>query len=196
VYTTWADTLAQVHEFPGAQYKSFPSRAEAEAAYRGEYADYKGRNTAAPAVKRSHTDLQRLGVSLDGIAVDAACAGVPGPMEYRGVSLRTGEELFRKGPYPDSTNNVGEFLAIVHALAWLDQQGDRTSPVYSDSRTAIAWVQARHCRTKLEPSPENAPMFALVRRAEAWLRDHPVHNPVEKWETGEWGEVPADFGRK
>lgn len=40
-------------------------------------------------------------------------------MEYRGVYVRTGQELFRIGPYPDGTNNVGEFLALVHALALL-----------------------------------------------------------------------------
>ena len=45
-------------------------------------------------------------------AVDAACSGNPGPMEYRGIDLATGAEIFHFGPV-HGTNNIGEFLAIV-----------------------------------------------------------------------------------
>jgi ribonuclease HI len=135
-------------------------------------------------------------VDLDSIVVDAACSGVPGPMEYRGVFLRDGKQLFHQGPFPDGTNNVGEFLAIVHALALLDRQGDRRTPVYSDSRNGIEWVRQKRCGTKLERTPANEPIFDRIARAERWLREHRWENPVRKWETEEWGEIPADFGRK
>ena len=49
---------------------------------------------------------------VDSLAVDAACAGNPGPMEYRGVLVRTGQEIFHVGPMEGGTNNIGEFLAI------------------------------------------------------------------------------------
>ena len=32
----------------------------------------------------------------ESIAVDAACSGNPGELEYRGVDLQTGEEIFRQ----------------------------------------------------------------------------------------------------
>ena len=58
-------------------------------------------------------------------AVDAACSGNPGPMEYQCIDLQTGAQVFHYGPI-HGTNNIGEFLAIVHARAenWL-----RTHPI-------------------------------------------------------------------
>ena len=95
------------------------------------------------------------------------------------------------------TNNIGEFLAIVHALALLDKMGVKGKTIYSDSHNAILWVKKRQCKTKLERTSQTAPLYNIIARAEAWLRSHPVlDNEVVKWETRLWGEVPADFGRK
>ena len=139
---------------------------------------------------------RRMGFTLDAIAVDAACSGNPGPMEYRGVYLRTGQQLFKVGPLAGGTNNVGEFLAIVHALALQERQGTRLV-IYSDSRNAQLWVRQGACKTKLEPTASNRAVFDMIRRAEAWLRAHPRPAvPILKWETKRWGEIPADFGRK
>ena len=117
-------------------------------------------------------------------------------MEYRGVHIRTGKEIFRVGPLPDGTNNIGEFLALVHGLAWLKQQNRPNIPIYSDSRNAQLWIKAKSCRTKLERSGRNDQVFDLIDRAEKWLAVNKVTNPVLKWKTEEWGEIPADFGRK
>jgi len=133
-------------------------------------------------------------VEADAIAVDAACSGNPGPMEYRGVDLRTGQELFHFGPI-QGTNNIGEFLAIVHALALQKKEG-ATRTIYSDSRTAIIWVTKKHCKTTLPRTPENAYLYNVIARAEQWLRMNSYPNKLLKWETERWGEVPADFGRK
>lgn len=194
VYSTWAEASQHVSGYPGAKYKSFESRAEAEAAFRGSASDYIGKATA-PSPKKT-VDLERAGVDFNAVAVDAACSGVPGPMEYRGVELRDGTELFRIGPYEDGTNNIGEFLAIVHALALLKGQGRTDIPIYSDSRNAIGWVGAKQCRTKLAHTGRNEPIFDLIARALKWLRENEPENPILKWETDEWGENPADFGRK
>ncbi|MBQ1177867.1 MAG: ribonuclease H family protein [Bacteroidaceae bacterium] len=128
------------------------------------------------------------------LAVDAACSGNPGPMEYRGVYLGDGKEIFHFGPV-HGTNNIGEFLAIVHALALLDKQGLKMT-IYSDSRTAIGWVRKKCCKTQLERNETTEQLFQLIERAEAWLKSHRVTNPIVKWETDQWGEIPADFGRK
>lgn len=136
-----------------------------------------------------------LEVRADAWAVDAACSGNPGPMEYQCIDLATGARVFHFGPVR-GTNNIGEFLAIVHALALMDKLGIKGKTVYSDSYNAILWVTKKKCRTRLERNAATEQLFRIIARAEAWLQTHDVTTPVIKWETGRWGEVPADFGRK
>ena len=133
-------------------------------------------------------------VDAQAIAVDAACSGNPGQMEYRGVYLKTGEEIFHYGPV-FGTNNIGEFLAIVHGLALLAQRG-YTIPIYSDSVNAMLWVKRKQCRTTLPLNEKTKALHEHIRRAETWLRTHSYSNDLRKWETEKWGEIPADFGRK
>lgn len=133
-------------------------------------------------------------VRADAWAVDAACSGNPGPMEYRGIDLATGQVIFHFGPM-HGTNNIGEFLAIVHALALMQQHGI-SKAIYSDSVNAMLWVKKRQCKTKLERTPETEPLYQIIARAERWLKTHQYATPILKWETKKWGEVPADFGRK
>ena len=139
--------------------------------------------------------LEEAGVCTDAWAVDAACSGNPGPMEYQAIDLATGARVFHFGPMK-GTNNIGEFLAIVHALALMQQQGLYDKIIYSDSYNAILWVNKRQCKTKLERTPETEPLYQIIARAERWLQTHQWRNPIVKWETQKWGEVPADFGRK
>ena len=134
-------------------------------------------------------------VNRNSWAVDAACSGNPGPMEYQAIDLTTGAQVFHFGPLY-GTNNIGEFLAIVHALALMDKQGIKDKVIYSDSYNAILWVKKKQCKTKLERTPETEQLYQIITRAEQWLRTHNITIPVMKWETKAWGEVPADFGRK
>ena len=128
-------------------------------------------------------------------AVDAACSGNPGPMEYQGIDLTTGQRVFHYGPVY-GTNNIGEFLAIVHALALAWQRKLPELTIYSDSYNAILWVKKRKCKTTLQRTAQTEQLFQVIARAEQWLQTHDYQNPVLKWQTKEWGEVPADFGRK
>lgn len=134
-------------------------------------------------------------VRADAWAVDAACPGNPGPMEYQCIDLATGARVFHFGPVR-GTNNIGEFLAIVHALALMDKQGIHDKAIYSDSYNAILWVKKKHCKTNLERSERTEPLFAIIARAEKWLRTHAVKTPIIQWQTRQWGDIPADFGRK
>ena len=134
-------------------------------------------------------------VTANAWAVDAACSGNPGPMEYQGIDLQTGAQVFHFGPV-HGTNNIGEFLAIVHALALMEKQGIKDKIIYSDSYNAILWVHKKQCKTKLELSPKPEALYQIIRRAEQWLRTHAVTVPIMQWETRKWGDIPADFGRK
>ncbi len=193
VYSTWDACKKQVDGFNGAKYKSFESKAEAEAALKSNY--WKFIKKAEPAATATGKTPKST-IIQDSIAVDAACSGNPGDMEYQGVVTATGQRLFHIGPLEDGTNNIGEFLAIVHALAMLKQQGKPKMPIYSDSKTAQGWVKKGKCNTKLQASGRNDKIFELIDRAEKWLAVNTVTNPILKWETKYWGEIPADFGRK
>jgi ribonuclease HI len=191
IFTSWAECEKQVKGFRAAQYKSFDSLKEAEAAYRSNYEAFKGKPASQGKWKEASVKPIR-----PSICVDAACSGAPGKLEYRGVYTDSGDEIFRFGPFPDGTNNVGEFLAIVHALTWLSKHGKQT-PIYSDSENGISWVYTGQCRTKLKHTAKNAPLFVMIRSAENWLAENELDDDaVLKWDTDLWGENPADFGRK
>ena len=132
---------------------------------------------------------------LPALAVDAACSGNPGVLEFRGVVADTGTEVFRRGPFMQGTNNIGEFLALVLGLAYLKKY-NLPWTLYTDSVTALAWVRQKQCKSKLEWNARNQELFLMVRKAEQWLRENTYTTQVLKWETSLWGEIPADFGRK
>lgn len=206
IYTSWTDCKLQINGFEGAVYKSFDTAEEAEQAYQSSPYQYIRKKTVdqTTASNEKLTDVPTnrkdtvlplpLEVTAEALAVDAACSGNPGPMEYRAVYLRTGEVVFHYGPVY-GTNNIGEFLAIVHGLALLKQK-ELDMPIYSDSRNAISWVKQKHCKTKLERNARTEGLFQLIERAENWLRNNNYSTKIIKWETDRWGEVPADFGRK
>lgn len=196
VYDSWEEAQEQVVNYPGAKYKSFRSLEEAIAAYRSESADDLDFLVALAQRQNKIVDYSAFPeIDLEAMAVDASCMGNPGIMEYRGVDVKSGIELFRVGPFRDATNNIGEYLAIVHALALMEKQGVCRT-IYSDSRTALAWVRNRRPNTKLQPTANNAKVIELIARANYWLQTHTWQNKILKWNTDEWGEIPADFGRK
>lgn len=197
VFDSWEDAQVAINGFKGARYKSFDSQEAAVNAYRGNPDEYIGtlrKIFTHPTVSVNYDAFPE--IRKDAWAVDGACGGNPGPMEYRCVRVGDCHQVFHGGPYEDGTNNIGEYLALIHALAQLDKQGDHTTPVYSDSRTALSWIRNRGHRSKLARTPRNGIIFELLRRADAWVQTHTIHNPVLKWNTEEWGEIPADFGRK
>lgn len=203
VYDNIDDAMEQVDDYPGASFKSYTGPEEAARAFRNGTAGEDSRdlgNLLRDARQNMTADpvsgyLSNPEIDMEGWAVDAACSGNPGVMEYRGVELKTGRELFRVGPFEKSTNNIGEFLAIVHALSLMHRLGERHT-VYSDSRTGMAWVRNRKVKTQLPREPKTEKSFRLMERALSWLNTHTVDVRIRKWETDRWGEIPADFGRK
>ena len=190
IYGSWEECEAQIKGVNQALYKSFGTLAEAERAYASSPFDYVGNKA-----KAAKTPTIPSGVIIKGaLAVDAACSGNPGMMEYRGVYIATGEEIFHFGPM-FGTNNIGEFLAIVHGLALLKQKGIDI-PIYSDSHNALLWVAQKKCKTKLPRDARSEELFGYIERAEKWLKNNSYTTRLIKWETAQWGEIPADFGRK
>ena len=192
VYSTWNECKVQVEGYDGAIYKSFPNIDAAQEAYNNSPWLYVGKN----AEKKASVSIHKIPeIIKDSLSVDAACSGNPGLMEYRGVYVQTGEEVFKQGPYEMGTNNIGEFLALVHGLALLKQK-KASIPIYTDSVNAMKWVKDKKCKTKLARLPENQSLFYMIERAEKWLRENTYTTTIIKWKTDQWGEIPADFGRK
>ena len=203
VYDNIDDAMEQVDNFPGALFKSYSSSQEAADAFRKSQTR-EDKNDLANLLAGANDKLPAAGkpdyfsfpeIDLNGWAVDASCLGNPGTMEYRGVELMSGRELFRVGPFDKSTNNIGEFLAIVHALALMYNTGE-THTIYSDSVTGMSWVRNRKVKTQLNREPANEKCFQMMERALSWLNTHRYSAKILKWQTDRWGEIPADFGRK
>ena len=196
VYDSWEACSKEVTGVNGAKYKGFPDRTSAETAFHEGPENYWGKDTA-PVIDFSKVAERPVSPA---IAVDAACAGNPGKMEYQGVFVDFGTQpattvsLFKSKVFENGTNNIGEFLAIVHALAWQKQQ-HLNYPIYSDSVNAQLWVKQKKCKTKLTRDAKNDYLFQLIERAENWLNNNDIEVSVLKWKTEIWGEIPADYGR-
>ena len=203
VYDNWDEVNEQTKGFPGALFKGFSTSEEAAAAYRN-YTGTEDRNelyklisSAIPSkeTKDSVPLSDNPEIDPDAWAVDASCLGNPGKMEYRGVEVKTGKVIFQIGPFEDATNNIGEYLALIHAMALMTKKGEYHN-IYTDSVTALSWWRNKKIKTKLQQTPRNAKVFELLARASVWANTHRFPGKVIKWQTERWGEIPADYGRK
>ncbi len=194
IYESWDQCKAQIQGFPNASYKSFPTLTEAQVAYTGQAADFVSVKKTGKTSKKTAASAGKDQIIWDSLSVDAACSGNPGKMEYQGVDTTNGDQIFHKA-FQLGTNNIGEFLAIVHGLAHLKNQNSQ-KPIYTDSKIALGWVQKKKCRTKLVKNAKTEYLYSLIDRAENWLKNNEYPNKIIKWDTENWGEIPADFGRK
>lgn len=201
VYADWPTAQSQISGHPDARYKSFTNMEEAKLAFQRPWQDFvKPTQPGAPTQSKSEpkilSDEFLKEIVADSISVDAACSGNPGKMEYRGVYTLAPEiEVFRSQVFPLGTNNIGEFLALVHALAMFHETKPELT-IYSDSKLAQGWIKKKKCATKLPLNKKTEYLHSLIVRAETWLKTHKFKNKILKWETKRWGEIPADFGRK
>jgi ribonuclease HI len=191
IYTDWTEAAKNIRGSFKPIYKTFGSKELAEKAYReGPTAYMEGSYKKTRDLTAE--EKQRIGKPIPlSLAVDAACNG-DGIFEYQGVLTDTKTHVFHFGPETEGTNNIGEFLALVHALAYL-KGINNVMPIYSDSRIAMKWVKTGVART----SSKNPKVQNLIIRAEKWVKANKGWpNEILKWETKAWGEIPADFGRK
>lgn len=202
VYDNWDEVKEQTVGFPGALYKGFSSSEAATEAYR-KYTGTEDRNELMNLISMASKNTRSLQdswkdnpeIDRDAWAVDASCLGNPGKMEYRCINLKTGKVEFQMGPFEDATNNIGEYLALVHAMALMAKRGEYHN-IYSDSRTAQSWIRNKKIKTSLQQTPRNAKVFELLARASVWVNTHSFPGKIIKWQTERWGEIPADYGRK
>ena len=124
-----------------------------------------------------------------GIGVDGACSGNPGPAEYKGIDLKTDKELFHIS-IGNSTNNIAEFIGVIHAYAYSEKH-NMNAIIWTDSMTAISWIKNKKVKTTFTEYND------ILERAKKYLFLTTFDmTRIKKWNTKEWGEIPADFGRK
>lgn len=195
IFGTWEECKKSVEGYVWAQYKSFASHEECKVALRRPASDYIGNTIKS--TEPTPSDLAKYGKPImESISVDGAWNTISGWCEYQWVMTSDAEtKIFSGWPYADGTNNIVEFLGIVHALKYCEEY-ELAFPIYTDSQTAISWVKAKNARTKQPRNASNFELFRLLDQAVLWLKTHEYKNPILKWETKVWGEIPADFGRK
>ena len=80
-------------------------------------------------------------------------------------------------------------------MALLKQKGF-DMPIYSETLNSSNWRKQKKSHTNLPGEANSEGLFRLIDRAEKWLRENTYTTRILKWETKQWGEIPADFGRK
>ena len=81
-------------------------------------------------------------------AVDAACSGNPGPMEYQCIDLQTGAQVFHYGPIHDSVN----------AQLWVSKKQCKTKLERTPQTEQLYQVIAR-AENWLRTHPINIPII-------------------------------------
>lgn len=146
IYTSWADTERQVKGVAGARYKSFASRAEAEAALQAGPGSGNRSNAATKRDKARAAGVDQAVARWHEVDIycDGACDPNPGPAGT-GLALYRDRELSELwyGLYnPAGTNNTAELQGLYHALRLAADAVDqgRQTAIHCDSRYAIDCV--------------------------------------------------------
>lgn len=127
---------------------------------------------------------------IRGIATDAAHSTKRLVTEYQGIDLETGEQIFYRN-IGNQTVNIGEFLAVIEALKFIIENDFQPRVIYTDSMTAISWINNKETASKKKNKD--------LKKAEIFLKlfDEDIKTiKVIHWDNDEWGETPADFGNK
>ena len=179
-----------VNWFSDAKYKCFSSEEDAQIAMQKWWEEY----YKDKKIIKNERKNENIPFFNESIAVDAACAWNPWKMEYRWIDLQTWKEIFHK-KFSIWTNNIGEFLAIVH---WLKYLWDDNRAIYTDSKIAISRVNQWMCKTKINinESLDTPELLQTIKENENWLKENWIHHKILKRNTEDWWEIPADFGRK
>ena len=154
IFTDWSGCKAQVDGFAGARYKSFKTKAEAEAAFQGGKNGSPSKNSSGSTQtkKRSNgqsvktytaKEVEALSIETK-IYTDGGCEPNPGNAGsglalYRNNQI---EELWYGLYNPHGTNNTAELNALHQALIMAQKELDlgRSVAIFCDSKYSIQCV--------------------------------------------------------
>jgi ribonuclease HI len=194
VYDNWNDCKAQVDKFSGAKFSKLKATTKADA-----LVEFNAANTGLGSIgSASSAPAKNGGKPIENVlTVDGASNGLV--CEYQAVWYPSKEFAFASPVLQGGTNNIAEFLGLVSAIKYL-QEKKLPLRVYTDSVTAMAWVRNKVANTTARNTGKaTEELDGMLADAEKYLRDNEhLLNKLEvlKWETKDWGEIPADYGRK
>lgn len=143
IFSDWPAARASVERFAGARYKSFPTYAEAERAFKG------GKPAASRAGSRAKTAPVREAPALDAqydlqIYCDGACEPNPGHAGSGIAVYRHGKvsELWYGLHNPHGTNNTAELNALHYALRMAERalEVEEGVEILSDSKYSLSCI--------------------------------------------------------
>lgn len=190
VYETWDQCKEQVDGFSGAKFKKIKANTSQEAMsiMLSEYQVSEKPNE----IVKSNGKIQPGFLSVDGASDGSSC-------EFQAVWVDTKKLAFASKKFVGGTNNIAEFLGLVLACKHLK---DKNLPIniYTDSVTAMAWFRNKKANTTASANGKmTAELENLIQKSEKFLIENEEllkTAKILKWETKEWGEIPADYGRK
>jgi ribonuclease HI len=152
VFTDWPTAHQHVDKFPGAQFKSFATRTEADQAFRSGGPAFAGKRGTAKTGARAPAKVHAAASGVQ-IYCDGACEPNPGNAGSGIVIYRDGKltQLWYGLYNPNGTNNTAELNALYHALliAEADIAAAQSVQILCDSTYAI------NCVSKWAPGWEN-----------------------------------------
>lgn len=148
IFTDWNTCKKQVDAFAGARYKSFKTRAEAQAAFAGSAAPKSSSLVKKKSTKqtvKTYTADEIAAMALDTkIFTDGGCEPNPGNAGSGIAVYRNNliDELWYGLYEPHGTNNTAELHALHQALIMAESEADlgRSVAIFCDSKYSIQCV--------------------------------------------------------
>ncbi len=164
IYTDWATAEEQVKGFAAAKYKSFPTRAEAEAwLKRPVYQKKEIQKTTRQATKSAQRQLLCDDPAAIIVYTDGGSINNPGPGGYGIVIEADGKRRELSGGYRHTTNNRMEMMAAIVALREL-RDCRRKIFLHSDSSYLVNGISkgwARKWRSKGWKKSDGQPVLNI-----------------------------------
>ncbi len=133
IYTSWADTEAQVKGYASAMFKGFPSKLEAETWMKDpKWSKKPTKQVRKTEVRQPHKPNS----DCTEIYTDGGAINNPGPGGYGAVIREDGTERELTGGYTHTTNNRMELMACIKGIENLESRSVSVA-LFSDSKYVV-----------------------------------------------------------
>lgn len=129
---------------------------------------------------------------MDKIIVHSTANTKTKRMAYKGFNESTNKWIFKVKYKGYCTQNVADFMAIVHALHYC-KINNIDLPIYNDNLVAIKWVKDKKVNSLLIKTKENHELFQSFENALVILKQNDFLNPILFWKKKELGNIKNPF---
>lgn len=199
IYRSWSECQMQVTGYPNAEYKSFKKKEDAISYMQGVSTRPSRNLREERKTAREHYDTYGLPAEKY-LVVDGGTRGNKGDgssrVEYQIYDNQARDIVYNSAEYV-GTSNIAEFLGLVGAIRYQQENNLTDHVIYTDSNVALRWYENQSVKTRLDRTSLGADRtYAQLKADVEYLKSLSIVPDVRKWETRAWGENPSDFGRK